>query len=925
MMNKRLLNNLFYGALLFSVSTGVVSCKDYDDDIKNLDNRITTVESDMERFKEKIQAALEANKTVADWYLSEDQTSYTIVLNDGSELKLQASGKSTPFYQFKIEDNIWKYTDNKGAGWYNVKDEADKDIAGTDKDVFYYDTESGFIYINKSGAETGVKTNIQIAKDAPIMALNTENKTLSFYLYGENYILPVQGGGFSGISSILFRKQFVFEEDNFLEAASFAGKNGDILAASKATATFRVLPKDINLEEATFACADIHELTLTRAEAAPQLLVTPVNGGQLDENGILTVELTPQDMNAEYYGAVLEITLDKTTTSSDYFVVKPTSYSANDGVWAYRDTRKYYTDSEAMQFISTEKVKLSERIAWGFGETGEVKFVDELGFSDLEIETDYEVSDNGGGVFSVDEKGILSANAANKSGEVTITYTIGAKGVDKADREIITKNIKIYSVDEALAKGGIALSATTGMLSTIESLYKTTQTIEVSNSQTSLETLGINASKAWKIGTENNEVWTVVPLSAALSSITKETQLSNGEMCLYYDATDKKCYMLVGPQCDNISGNFFAMDDEGTDKALFTKGENQVGIYLSNVNAKYVVQAPVKKAELYKTIFCRGNIDQKISGNNNVRFLGQQYVIPGAYDDVLGYHFTDVALSSLYTFKPTDADFTFILEKEQQNDKTKEQWGGNFVWNTATASITLKHGYELSNYNLLNKKVSASEVPQCGIHFSWTFKAGENVTQQSASEGNEQWFFKDPVRNPGEYLLYFCNEKQACADGRILGTDGAVEHEHVDYSLGVSAMTGDASINKFSQLEAGQTYNLGLAFNHSFWRTGFPYDVYGGPNSSSKLPVLMKYDDSAKGLVLTDYCKKNFCKEKQGKIQLEFGNSETKEYLEIVDDQAFTIKVKKAIPETVGNFQLKINIETDYAKQSLMLLLKSNK
>lgn len=327
MMNKRLLNNLFYGALLFSVSTGVVSCKDYDDDIKNLDNRITTVESDMERFKEKIQAALEANKTVADWYLSEDQTSYTIVLNDGSELKLQASGKSTPFYQFKIEDNIWKYTDNKGAGWYNVKDEADKDIAGTDKDVFYYDTESGFIYINKSGAETGVKTNIQIAKDAPIMALNTENKTLSFYLYGENYILPVQGGGFSGISSILFRKQFVFEEDNFLEAASFAGKNGDILAASKATATFRVLPKDINLEEATFACADIHELTLTRAEAAPQLLVTPVNGGQLDENGILTVELTPQDMTAEYYGAVLEITLDKTTTSSDYFVVKPTSYS----------------------------------------------------------------------------------------------------------------------------------------------------------------------------------------------------------------------------------------------------------------------------------------------------------------------------------------------------------------------------------------------------------------------------------------------------------------------------------------------------------------------------------------------------------------------------------------------------------------------
>ena len=58
------------------------------------------------------------------------------------------------------------------------------------------------------------------------MALNTENKTLSIYLYGENYILPVQGGGFSGISSILFRKQYVFEEDNFLEAASYTNTAG---------------------------------------------------------------------------------------------------------------------------------------------------------------------------------------------------------------------------------------------------------------------------------------------------------------------------------------------------------------------------------------------------------------------------------------------------------------------------------------------------------------------------------------------------------------------------------------------------------------------------------------------------------------------------------------------------------------------------
>ena len=35
-MNKRLLNNLLYGALLLSVGTSVFSCKDYDDDIAGL-------------------------------------------------------------------------------------------------------------------------------------------------------------------------------------------------------------------------------------------------------------------------------------------------------------------------------------------------------------------------------------------------------------------------------------------------------------------------------------------------------------------------------------------------------------------------------------------------------------------------------------------------------------------------------------------------------------------------------------------------------------------------------------------------------------------------------------------------------------------------------------------------------------------------
>ncbi|BDW79521.1 hypothetical protein BFINE_53160 [Bacteroides finegoldii DSM 17565] len=164
MMNKRLLNNVLYGALLFSLGTGVVSCKDYDDDIEGLNNRITTVESDMERFKEKIEAALNANLTVQSWYPSEDQSQYTIVLSNGDELYVQASNKATPFYQFKIEDGTWRYSSDKGAGWNKVLElDTEKEIPGTEKDQLYYDKSNGYIYIQKT--ESLIQTNITVNKE----------------------------------------------------------------------------------------------------------------------------------------------------------------------------------------------------------------------------------------------------------------------------------------------------------------------------------------------------------------------------------------------------------------------------------------------------------------------------------------------------------------------------------------------------------------------------------------------------------------------------------------------------------------------------------------------------------------------------------------------------------------------------------------
>ena len=83
--------------------------------------------------------------------------------------------------------------------------------------------------------------------------------------------------------------------------------------------------------------------------------------------------------------------------------------------------------------------------------------------------------------------------------------------------------------------------------------------------QTSLESLGITSSQAWKVGSQENDTWNIQKMDTPLGSITEESELGAGEMCLYYNAATKKCYMLVGPQCAGVEGaNLFAMNEAGT-------------------------------------------------------------------------------------------------------------------------------------------------------------------------------------------------------------------------------------------------------------------------------------------------------------------------------------------------------------------------
>ena len=55
-MRKKYLSALLFGALLFASAGTFTSCKDYDDDINNLSQRIDQVASDLNDLKTKVDA-----------------------------------------------------------------------------------------------------------------------------------------------------------------------------------------------------------------------------------------------------------------------------------------------------------------------------------------------------------------------------------------------------------------------------------------------------------------------------------------------------------------------------------------------------------------------------------------------------------------------------------------------------------------------------------------------------------------------------------------------------------------------------------------------------------------------------------------------------------------------------------------------------
>ena len=168
-MRKKYLSALLFGALLFASAGTFTSCKDYDDDISNLQSQIDTNTADIKALQEKINNGM--------WVTSVTSIDggFTIAFSDGTSYEIKngkdgangADGAAgTDGTQITIgEDGYW-YFDGVKSEYKAVADETTTQIKAP-----YVNTEDGYWYFYNEKGEA-VKSNYKAVGAAYAVKVN---------------------------------------------------------------------------------------------------------------------------------------------------------------------------------------------------------------------------------------------------------------------------------------------------------------------------------------------------------------------------------------------------------------------------------------------------------------------------------------------------------------------------------------------------------------------------------------------------------------------------------------------------------------------------------------------------------------------------------------------------------------------------------
>ena len=296
-MRKKYLSALLFGALLFASAGTFTSCKDYDDDIDNLQSQITDVKNAVTELQKKIadlkyvsSVASEGNGLKITW---NDGTSTTInnVINE------KMPEIPTPGDVITFDDETGEILINgKGSGYYALVEGEIEEVK-----VPYVNNDGFLVLIDKDGNE--LVTNITVA---PVSAIKNADGsyTITILCNGEKQevVVPSAASALSGIELMDTNFNQVKNENTitllFWDATAtsdWKGPRGNIPANTTTYSTnsqilyTRITPSSVDASEISFNLVD------TKDNVMPVTLAAEMYDGLLTRasNGLYTMTITP--------------------------------------------------------------------------------------------------------------------------------------------------------------------------------------------------------------------------------------------------------------------------------------------------------------------------------------------------------------------------------------------------------------------------------------------------------------------------------------------------------------------------------------------------------------------------------------------------------------------------------------------------------
>ena len=921
MMNKKNLSALFCAMLI--LATGLLtSCKDYDDDIAGLDDRVADLEADVKALQGKLEDAI-ANGCWIEYYDIDQATGNCTLHFLGKEETLEipsVQGKDAIVRHFKVYNDIWQYAAGDGA-YTNV-------LKASDNSPVRVTVNDGVQDIGNISVQTvetpdngemqvifigNVQTTIRCDKNDPILAVDEESKYMLVSVGGVHYTLLLEGSTFKGLQSVAYRRTYA--TDDVVEAMTLLNSSDDVIASSPAKLSFRVLPKEFKLAQAKFECDDIRELK-TRA-SGPSLSYIQ-NSAELND-GILSLSITPQNMeDGTFYGAVLNVTLNGYTTTSDDFVVRKSTQKVSDAkVFSYDiNGDKQIVDKDNPLVIDDDNKYYLSNLNCGF-EVGTDKSLASLQNLGFDVTVEYKLDEEAQSNFTVgkDDNGdYLSINSlSDKAGNIAIIYKLNGE-------QLLEKNIPVKSQSLNIMLNTSDENAT---LADISSLYKSSVYVPLSSGSLNVDEMFGSVSK---IGLGYKKDGKLVALDKDKVYITNKKEeivvaLNSGEK---EGTNESSLYLCVNKQTDldKLTGNtgkrpfdLYLMAENGGALQVEVPGDNDVNvkksIYLKGVNFYYKPYVKAKEEFLDWIIFDGGKVGNHIIEMDqfpNASIKGKA-IVGRPYGDKQ-YSFENISFSELYDWSPADY-VTFSINKDDQTDFLKNEWGKNFTYNEegGTFSVTLPCNLRKLNFGNDQQAKKKDDVTIPNTDPSMIEKGGNEGLKIHYMAGNKEvtdnWYFLDPLSSPGDKWFY-CHYRF-----NLTGAD------HVYCYAGSTAAGAEIDILKCltntEDLSAANAEKLTAFTSNMAWDWYFK-DLGDGTDNIVKVVN----EDGAPRIVVSEAAKRKY-----GDIKVTFYGAYTnKDKFSTEEGYQETFKITTS--SEYQNSQMALKITTPFGEQLGVFNLKKH-